>query len=930
MSNGSSHTSCQPCGLHPFERNRYFDGKLLTTLDFQDEQDYLRGKSALHNHLLHGVGTVCGLKVTQHPNPACRHQFVILKPGLALDCCGHELVVESEQVLDIRALIEAALRENDLFPAQGAPDPVNVYLRLACLECEVKPVPALLDSCEGCNDDNTEFSRVAEKYRLLVDLQDPQSEAAEPLEARLEWQHTLSTAHPRAIWVDRNIERLYVAEFDGDQGWLRMYNASNHSLVVPPVALGAPLSVPTAMAASNLGDLIYVALEAENGLETRVVIFDQSVLETDPDNALVAVLAPVSGSQIIQLAVSSLDDSLYALVQDGRLMRWSSNALRDWAAGVGAEPAPVVQDLRNALPDPNTGSVAPVDMTINDNGRWMVVADSLAAQLIVLNLPQFEPAVPLGGDVTNLMKAHALPAADIPRQVEFSFDGDFLYVLCSASQTLYRIEVRDALDNFIPIIPAESEDFSAVLLADPANPNPPLPLDISVSPRDNWAYVLRRLFDEDGNPRDRGDVIILDVNAINEQRGPATAPLADPPNVDVAGNALFQNLAFLGQRLYVAGETPVEDGDPTQGSISILYIDEASCGAFIRRTIEGCDHCDDASHGVILASIRAYRWDEDIVDDEAFGPNVIDNFTHRPMVPSTNTLRQVIECMLEKGITEGIPGPRGAPGPQGEPGQQGDPGDPGPRGPGVTEAEVINTLPAGSPATANLVPIVGDPEGDFRLELEIPQGPAGPPAPLPEFNRVLNATFHLDEVMLIDEFVELAASVGFLAEFLNPVLVQTLHNRSAYLLVTHPEESGVVCECRLPMVVQPLENVTPEERPLRWLIGDAVTADSLSLLKDFTPLPAGAPEAKAVRLVADIDPAKAAQILRDQIRSQETTFTLVLRGAWILDPNQQGLDGDHLWPGVPVGPNASGVDGRLSGNHTEGGDFISPVHVRRQ
>lgn len=49
----------------------------------------------------------------------------------------------------------------------------------------------------------------------------------------------------------------------------------------------------------------------------------------------------------------------------------------------------------------------------------------------------------------------------------------------------------------------------------------------------------------------------------------------------------------------------------------------------------------------------------------------------------------------------------------------------GPRGPGVVEA-FATTLSPGGEATANLSPIVGDPEGDFQLELGIPQGEQGP------------------------------------------------------------------------------------------------------------------------------------------------------------------------------------------------------------
>ena len=45
----------------PFERNRYFYGKLLTVRDFEVEQRYHCTKRALLNRLVHGAGVVCGL-----------------------------------------------------------------------------------------------------------------------------------------------------------------------------------------------------------------------------------------------------------------------------------------------------------------------------------------------------------------------------------------------------------------------------------------------------------------------------------------------------------------------------------------------------------------------------------------------------------------------------------------------------------------------------------------------------------------------------------------------------------------------------------------------------------------------------------------------------------------------------------------------------
>src|SRR5687767_13381289 len=95
---------CASCEIGPFERNNFFTGKLLLERDFIDEQDYFVEKNLLHNKRLHGWGVVCGLRLKQHSNASCRDRFVCLEPGMALDCCGHEIVVREEECFDLLAL----------------------------------------------------------------------------------------------------------------------------------------------------------------------------------------------------------------------------------------------------------------------------------------------------------------------------------------------------------------------------------------------------------------------------------------------------------------------------------------------------------------------------------------------------------------------------------------------------------------------------------------------------------------------------------------------------------------------------------------------------------------------------------------------------------------------------------------------------------
>lgn len=1081
--NKNGTTPCEPCGLRTFERNRYFDGKLLVTRDFEAEQSYLRGKSRLHSSMLHGYGTVCGLKIEEHPNPACNHQYVVLNPGLALDCCGNEIIVNEQTVVDLRHKIEQALRSRQLFN-DGSPDPTDVYVRLAYLECDSEKVPALLDDC-GCEGAHTEYNRTKETYRLFVSLDPPATEASDPLEARLEWQHTLGVAHPEAMAIDRTRMRLYVADWDGTEGGLRMYDASNHSLVNPRLRVGDRR--PTAVAYSYLRDRVYVAESADPNTETdaRVVIFDQTRLESAPAEARRAELTVTDGADVVRLEVSILDESLFALTSDGRILRWSSDQISDWVAehetdsppDQSQEPPPVSQNLGGLV---GVVGVGPVDMSVGPNGRWMVVADGNDARLIVVHLAQ-----------PDLSEAalFSLPPGDVPTAVEFSYDGQFFYILCAQSQKLYRARLRDELATFIPIIPGDDQDFSELPLADdPDAGSPPnaLPLDVSVSPRDNWAYVLRRLFNEDGSPRDRGDILIIDVNQMNASPGPGSISPESASEIRrhgayVNGNARFHNLAFLGQRIYAAGETipeavSEEEGESeeppesTEGSISILFIDEASCNTFITRTIDGCPGCDDPGEGVVIASISGYLWDQPMVEEQVAGQNYIENLTHRQMVPSTNTLRQVIECMLDKGISEGIPGPRGAVGPDGRQGQgitdvsvetlgpgsnataalepidpvgdpdgdlrlllgvprgetgqrgpgitevsstpivagqaptanlapiPGDPegdqrlelglppgagivevtvqegplsatlepvdnanpngdqrlaltippggqGEPGPRGPGIQPPVGVTTLPVGSPATATLTPIAGDPEGDLRLELGIPQGDPGPEGPPGEvapgsFNQVINANWHHDQIVTSAEFVEMIAQTeGLIVEFRDPVRIDNLHERSAFVTVNRVETTplgNLYCRCVVPALVEAVEVEATDDAEISWLIRNNLVTDTFRLITVATSVEdQGELLARAVRLRLPEDFSNQdilARAVREMGSDSQTlrwrlTLSITLRGDWILDENGNALDGNNIWPGVPEGPTVAGVDGRFSGNGAQGNDWVSLLHI---
>ena len=81
------------CGDVATDRMRYFTGRYMTARDFRDEQAYHLTHRYLHNRMLHGWGVGCGLHVHPHPDPDCQGSHVLVDCGMAIDCCGREIVV---------------------------------------------------------------------------------------------------------------------------------------------------------------------------------------------------------------------------------------------------------------------------------------------------------------------------------------------------------------------------------------------------------------------------------------------------------------------------------------------------------------------------------------------------------------------------------------------------------------------------------------------------------------------------------------------------------------------------------------------------------------------------------------------------------------------------------------------------------------------
>ena len=127
---------------YSFERNNYYYGKLLTSKDFQGEQEYMNDKRRLLNRTLHGAGIVYGLDVV-----AADDSSIILQSGLALDASGREIVVPHTQVLKLSTVEGYGNLKSDV-----------ACLGIAYEEKGADPVYAVMDT--EADGDGKKYNRV--------------------------------------------------------------------------------------------------------------------------------------------------------------------------------------------------------------------------------------------------------------------------------------------------------------------------------------------------------------------------------------------------------------------------------------------------------------------------------------------------------------------------------------------------------------------------------------------------------------------------------------------------------------------------------------------------------------------------------------------------------------------------------------------------
>ena len=135
--------------LYPFERNRYYPGKLLTSADFQAEQNYHINKGRFINGLMYGSGVVCGLGVFSLDDLS-----VLIESRVAIDGTGREIILDTSVVKKISAIEGFDRLETD-----------TAVLKIRYNEQDVHSVYSVN---QKENEKEYEFNRIAEGYELFL------------------------------------------------------------------------------------------------------------------------------------------------------------------------------------------------------------------------------------------------------------------------------------------------------------------------------------------------------------------------------------------------------------------------------------------------------------------------------------------------------------------------------------------------------------------------------------------------------------------------------------------------------------------------------------------------------------------------------------------------------------------------------------------
>lgn len=622
-------TVCPECDILQMARNNYFTGKLLVERDFTDEQRYTMGKLRRHNQRLHGWGAVCGLKVKQHPNPACQSQYVIVEPGTAIDCCGREILLTCEDYFDFEAQFLAHWQKQNGPSSQPDNNPHTLQICVSYKECPTENVPALFDDC-GTGGAACQPNRIREGHSLDV-IVDPAPSTADAHGVSLEWDFTANIANAVQVAEDDASKRLYVltSATKGATSTAALYviDTSNYTVLT---AVTYAKTKGLDVAVSPAGDFVYVAVQPATGAP-QINVYKASDFTATVNQLSVGTVADAT----VRLATyPATEGSLFAFGKTAGVVAWS---------GVNAS---------GATSTPVASITNPVAMVVSEGNQYAYVATGGSSTFSAITLATL--AVDAGNNIV-------LPSAPASLAISGTTGNEKLAALDTpGGGTLYFVDIPPAGPASAKVVSQQVTGF--------AHP----PMQVLLSPGGKWAYVL-----EQDTATGTAYLQVVDEHAVELAKANV---LSDP--VAVGTGPQSEKLSDDGRHLYVPF---IDASQPNLGGVAIVDVEQAACGDIFQTVIDCCPDCDQGNC-VVLATIAGYVYGSPVTDSQ------IDNIKDRRLLVSTDILSKAVQCLIDQGTGTGTAGPQGPVGPAGSPGTNGTNGASGTNGANGTDGAGITNV----------------------------------------------------------------------------------------------------------------------------------------------------------------------------------------------------------------------------------------------
>lgn len=161
------------------KRVNYVHGLVLGVDEFLQEELYFLKKHRMHNRLLHGYGTVCGLWVNKEDTG--NGPLIKVGAGVAVNPKGQKIRVPLDQCALLNEWLTHHQAEVEGVIGSPPSSLLSLYLVLCYRECETDRVPIPTGPCQSL-EETSAASRIADNFSLSLELMPPDQTEDETLQ----------------------------------------------------------------------------------------------------------------------------------------------------------------------------------------------------------------------------------------------------------------------------------------------------------------------------------------------------------------------------------------------------------------------------------------------------------------------------------------------------------------------------------------------------------------------------------------------------------------------------------------------------------------------------------------------------------------------------------------------------------------------------